>query len=163
MEREEVLELCRARGRPILDIGAGPLALIAARDYACRVTSIDLDQAVLERERKTVEAAGFENEIVFEREDALNLRYPDNSFDVVISYGALHHVPSNARERFASECCRVARERFCVAEYLPSAFPHENEFEAVDPAWLEATLSGLGHLIKHRGKEMVLFICSKNE
>ncbi len=47
MDRTEVLKLGRATNKSLLDVGAGPLAVIAARDFNCRVTTIDISARAL--------------------------------------------------------------------------------------------------------------------
>jgi ubiquinone/menaquinone biosynthesis C-methylase UbiE len=162
MEREEALEICMAHGKRILDIGAGPLAIIAAKEFDCFVTCIDVDQIVLKKLLREIGVEGLEDRIDLENADAAHLPFKDNSFDVVSSYGALHHTPVDRRESFIQETFRVAAERLCVLEYKRSAFPHEqHEFQAVDVDWLERRLGELGEVEKRIGKEMDLYICHK--
>lgn len=162
MEREEVLETCEARGKILLDIGAGPLAIIAACKYNCQVVNIDIDQELLLREREEAIRKGIAENIIFVRADATSLPFQNNSFDITISYGALHHVPVHRREAFILEVFRVTREKFCIAEYYRSTIPHdEAEFTPVDLAWLESVLGSLGKIKVHHDSEMVLYICSK--
>lgn len=160
MEREELLEICEARGRFLLDIGAGPLAIIAASRYGCRVVNIDIDPEALMRERREIVERGMGENIIFLRADATDLPFIDASFDIVISYGALHHTPVERRERFIQEAFRVTGEKLCIAEYHRRAFPHdETEFKPVDPSWLEPRLCRLGRIERRSGEEMDVYIC----
>jgi len=162
MERGEMLEICRAHGKSILDIGVGPLAIIAAKDFDCRVSCIDKDRSALESELENVKTEGLEEMISFQLANAADLPYINSSFDMVISYGALHHTPIEKRERFLLESYRVAAESLCIVEYRRSTFPHdESEFRMVDVDWLERELRGLGRIEKHCGKEMDAYACFK--
>ncbi|RLI93232.1 MAG: hypothetical protein DRO89_00605, partial [Candidatus Altiarchaeales archaeon] len=89
--RTEVLEKGRVRNKTLLDIGAGPLGIIAARDFNCKVVSIDISEEKLREVKKEALREGIKG-IRFELEDATNLSYKDNKFDVVVSYGVLHHI-----------------------------------------------------------------------
>lgn len=42
--------------------------------------------------------------------DATNLKFPDNSYDIVVSMDMLEHLPKEKRQRAISEMLRVARE-----------------------------------------------------
>ena len=91
IKREEILKHSGLRGKHILDIGAGPLSIIAARDFNCRVTNIDISESALRDAKRDAESEGVADRITYELGDATSLRYADASFDAVISYGALHH------------------------------------------------------------------------
>lgn len=78
--RTDVLAKSRIRNNTILDIGAGPLATIAARDFNCKVTSIDISEEKLDLAKKDALKEGVGN-IKFEQEDATNLSYEDNTFE----------------------------------------------------------------------------------
>ena len=164
MERDEVLRLGEVSGKRVLDVGVGPLALIAARDFKCEVTTIDTSASALESARREAVNVGLADHIQFDQQDAADLSYPDDSFEVAISYGALHHVPVHRRERFLRELLRVARERVVIAEYTRAAFQSvhpKGEYEAVDLAWLEEYLGGLGETVRHPGERMNVYVCRK--
>ena len=92
IERAEILKRWEIRNKIVLDIGAGPLAIIAARDFNCTVTNIDISEDAFSDVKRDAEREGVTDRITFERVDATSLSYPDDCFDVVISYGALHHI-----------------------------------------------------------------------
>jgi ubiquinone/menaquinone biosynthesis C-methylase UbiE len=85
-----------SRGQRVLEVGVGMGA-----DYlewlkaGAHATGVDLSSASLERARRRCVAAGFAPDLQIA--DAENLPFPDNSFDVVYSYGVLHHSPDTAR------------------------------------------------------------------
>ena len=91
-----------ARGKNVLEIGVGMGA-----DYlewlkaGAQATGVDLSPASIERARLRCELAGYKADVHVA--DAENLPFPDNSFDVVYSYGVMHHSPDTAR------CIREAR------------------------------------------------------
>ncbi len=96
----------------ILDIatGTGELALEIMRTAEkngkkVKMTAMDLNENMLEVARGKF---GNGNQIRIERGDAMNLRYPDNTFDVVTSAFALRNVDS--LERFSSEARRVLKK-----------------------------------------------------
>ena len=164
MEREEVLRICEVRGKTLLDIGAGPLSTIAGKEFNCTVTCIDIEENALKMQRREVRNEGLEGRISLELADASDLPHSDNSFDVVISYGALHHTPLERRERFLLESFRAATDRLCIVEYREDTFPHdEKEFRRVDLDWLECRLSGMGRTEKQCGKDMDAYICFKEK
>ena len=162
-DRTRVLQIGEARDKTLLDIGVGPLAIIAARDFNCRVTNIDTSAEALKNARKEVSKANA-GRIDFEREDATHLSYRDDSFDIVISYGALHHTPLDKRQKFIREAYRVAREKIIIAEFTDAGFPHsEDEYAKVNLGWLERGLASLGRTEKFTVGQMNVYVCFKQQ
>ena len=88
----EFAQFATSRNLRVLEIGVGMGA-----DYlqwlraGAIATGVDLSSASLERARRRCEAAGLQPDLRLA--DAEHLPFPDNSFDVVYSYGVMHHSP----------------------------------------------------------------------
>ena len=85
-----------ARGLRVLEIGVG-----IGADYerwlkaGAIATGIDLSAVSLEHARRRCELAGLATDLHLA--DAENLPFASNSFDVVYSYGVMHHDPNPAK------------------------------------------------------------------
>jgi ubiquinone/menaquinone biosynthesis C-methylase UbiE len=83
-----------SRGK-ILDAGCGfggTLLVLAKNFPETQCVGIDMSDTLLDLARQKAAAEGLEERVRFEKGDVLNLPYPDDSFDVVISTNVLHHV-----------------------------------------------------------------------
>ena len=86
----------RYAGRDVLEIGVG-----GGADYVkflragAKVTGIDLTEAAVNFVRARLEGLGLEGDVRVA--DAENLPFPDAAFDLVYSYGVLHHSPDTGR------------------------------------------------------------------
>jgi SAM-dependent methyltransferase len=91
-----------SRGLKVLEIGVGMGA-----DYlewlkaGTQATGVDLSPASIERARLRCELAGYKPDL--QVADSENLPFLADSFDVVYSYGVMHHSPDTA------QCIREAR------------------------------------------------------
>jgi len=91
-----------ARGLKVLEIGVG-----MGSDYlewlkaGAQATGVDLSAISVEQARRRCEMAGYGCDLRVA--DAENLAFPDNSFDVIYSYGVMHHSPDTPK------CIREAR------------------------------------------------------
>ncbi len=94
------------RGRKILDVGCGPgwIAVQYAKGGA-DVCAIDLTLRAVELTKAFLRLRGL-NATVSEG-NAERLQFADNSFDLVVSSGALHHTPDTPRA--IRECHRVLK------------------------------------------------------
>ncbi len=96
----------KAAGLRVLEIGAGMGA-----DYlewlraGAQAVGVDLSATSLERARKRCELAGYQPDLRVA--DAEQLPFPDNTFDLVYSYGVMHHSPDTPR--CVREAWRVLR------------------------------------------------------
>ena len=163
IERAEILTRWDVRNKHVLDIGAGPLAIIAARDFNCVVTNIDISEDALITAKRDAEKEGLVGQITFEHGDATALSYPNRSFDVVISYGVLHHVALSRRMMFLQEVCRVAKEMVIVVELNMEGFEKihaGSSFTAVDLNWLERALKAFGDIDTYIGTLMNVYTLS---
>ena len=111
-----------AAGKRVLEIGVG-----MGPDYlewlkaGARATGIDLSRASLERARRRCEMAGYSPDL--QEADAEHLPFPENTFDIVYSYGVMHHSPDTAQ--CIREARRVLRTGRRSARYdLPPSFAH---------------------------------------
>ena len=102
----EFAQFGSARDQKVLEIGVGMGA-----DYlewlkaGARATGIDMSAVSIERARRRCEAAGFVPDLRVA--DAEHLPFADESFDVVYSYGVMHHSPDT--ERCLRETGRVLK------------------------------------------------------
>ncbi|MGW7682894.1 methyltransferase domain-containing protein [Kribbella sp. NPDC054772] len=90
---EEILTRLPRRGR-VLDLGCGsgvPVALVLA-EAGHEVTGVDISEVQVSRARARVPAA------TFIQADATKLNFPAASFDAVLSFYALIHVPLDEQE-----------------------------------------------------------------
>jgi ubiquinone/menaquinone biosynthesis C-methylase UbiE len=102
----ELFESTDGRQHRLLEIGCGigvDSIQLARRGF--HVTAIDLTENALEVARQFASDRGAE--IDFQVGNAEQLEFPDASFDVVYSFGVLHHTPDI--ERSVSEVHRVLR------------------------------------------------------
>lgn len=85
-----VAQFTRHHGKKILEVGvgAGTDHLQWARAGA-RCFGVDLTQAAIDTTKARFAMYGFESEL--QRLDAETLPFPDNTFDVVYSWGVIHH------------------------------------------------------------------------
>jgi len=94
-------QFSRARGLRVLEVGVGMGA-----DYlewlkaGASVTGVDLSTASIERAHQRCQQAGYQPDLRVA--DAEQLPFPDNSFDIVYSYGVMHHSPNT------DQCVREA-------------------------------------------------------
>lgn len=163
-KRVEALEKGRVKNKTLLDIGVGSLSIIAARDFNCKVTNIDVSKQALEDAEK--EARKEKLNIKFEFADATDLPYKNNTFDIVICYGALHHIDLNKRINFVHETYRVAREKLIITAYNKIGFNQihsENSYKSVNLDWLEKELNILGSVEKYFYKLLNIYICHKED
>ena len=164
LDRAEILRMAGLKNKSLLDIGTGPLSIIAARDFNCQVTNIDISAEALREAEMEVKREGLEHKISISKEDAANLPYRDSAFHTVISYGALHHNPPGTREKVIREACRVAEEQVIIAELTEAGFNQlhgSGDFVAVDLNWLERILNSLGKVERYSSETMSVYICKK--
>lgn len=98
----EFADFSAAQGKRVLEIGVGMGA-----DYlqwlkaGAIATGVDLSSASIERARRRCQLSGYIPDLRVA--DAENLPFAENSFDLVYSYGVMHHSPETPR------CLREAR------------------------------------------------------
>jgi SAM-dependent methyltransferase len=107
-------------GKDVLEVGCGmgTHASLLAKAGA-RLTAIDLTERAVGITSQRFELFNLEGRI--ERGDAERLRFPNDSFDMVWSWGVIHH--SSSMESCLSEMTRVLRPRgrlFLMVYYRPS-------------------------------------------
>ncbi|MBL1210194.1 methyltransferase domain-containing protein [Geminocystis sp. GBBB08] len=94
------------RGTTVLDVGCGigGSTRILAKDYGFEATGITISPKQVQRDTELTPA---DVPAKFQVDNALNLSFPDNSFDVVWSIEAGPHMPDKAK--YAQEMMRVLK------------------------------------------------------
>src|SRR5262249_3141455 len=119
-----VARLGPGRGRRALDLGCGEgrhTILLAGRGYD--VTALDLEPLALRRAKACAGRAGVAARFVLG--NALALRFPAASFDLVLDYGCFHHVVTRDWRRYCREVARVIRPRgHLVLSVFSTKFKH---------------------------------------
>jgi ubiquinone/menaquinone biosynthesis C-methylase UbiE len=125
-------------GARILDVagGTGQLGRHLAEDGATAVI-VDLTDAMLAAGLVSVQAEG-RDDIVFVRGDAIDLPFPEEQFDVVVSRFALHHMDDPAAA--IAEMARVCRPGGSVTLIdMVAGGPRHDELERLrDPSHTRA-------------------------
>ena len=101
-------ELEAPAGATFLDAGCGSCAhtvRLARRGF--NVRAVDFSESALEMARAHLKEAGLGGRIALQREDLTRLSFPDASFDYVLCWGVLMHVPDVGRA--VAELSRVLR------------------------------------------------------
>jgi ubiquinone/menaquinone biosynthesis C-methylase UbiE len=102
----EVARFERGRGARLLEIGVGAgVDHVHWAQAGAVCHGVDLTDAAIEATRKHLALYGLTSQL--ERVDAESLPYPDNSFDIVYSWGVIHH--SEHPQRIVDEIHRVLR------------------------------------------------------
>ena len=113
----EALDLDRAGGvARVLDVasGTGDLAMAVARRYpAATVMGVDSSREMTAIGRNKVARSGFGDRVELREGDALNLAFPDRSFDAVTIGFGIRNIPD--RRRALTEMARVVRPGGAVA------------------------------------------------
>lgn len=92
----------------VLDLccGNGADSIYLAKTCGAEVVGCDISDVSISNCRALAEREGVAAKTRFDLQDAEKMSYPDNSFDVVTEYGALHHVDL---QRVYAEIARVLR------------------------------------------------------
>lgn len=93
-------------GMDLLEVGCGSgIAVQLFAEAGANVTAVDLTSWAVGTTRARLEAFGLEGEV--READGENLPFPDMSFDLVFSWGVIHHTSDT--ERALAELVRVCR------------------------------------------------------
>ena len=125
-------------GAKILEVGAGTGTSFPAYPTHCEVTGIDLAPDMLSRARQKILDNSWTHINVLEM-NALDLEFPDNSFDYVMAFHVVTVVPDPIR--MISEAKRVCKPggRIVIVNHFTSEFPLVGSLtQALDPLtrWL---------------------------
>ena len=157
-----IIELCGLNPADVvLDVACG--SGIVARSFARiaqRVTGIDITPAMLDEARRLADLQGLTN-TEWREGDVADLPWPDESFSLVVSRYAFHHVLNPTR--VLQEMVRVCRKSGRVA-LVDAVLPKEqleayNAFEKLlDPSHASAlSFDALDHLLETSGLEDLQF------
>lgn len=107
----------------VLDVGCaagGIYRVIRGINPKIRYTGIDVSEEMIKAAKTTFP------DVEFIRTSGKKLDFPDNSFDLVLELGVMHHVLDY--QNFIRECFRVCRS-YCLLD-LPRLLPMEYKFDA---------------------------------
>jgi len=125
-------------GAKVLEVGAGTGTSFPAYPTHCQVTGIDLAPDMLARAQRKIRENGWTHLTVIEM-NALELEFPDNSFDYVMAFHVVTVVPDPVR--MIAEAKRVCKPggKIVIVNHFTSDFPLLGTLtEALDPVtrWL---------------------------
>jgi phosphatidylethanolamine/phosphatidyl-N-methylethanolamine N-methyltransferase len=125
-------------GAKVLEVGAGTGTSFPAYPAHCEVTGIDLAPDMLARARQKIKENGWTHLQVLEM-NALNLEFPDNTFDYVMAFHVVTVVPDPIR--MVEEAKRVCKPggKIVIVNHFTSDVPVLGPLtEALDPItrWL---------------------------
>jgi len=128
--------------KKILDIGCGFgwCELNFLKRKASHITCTEISDHDLETIRKYVKNPKVKTVVA----SALDLPFPDNSFDTVVSWEVIEHIPVNTEDKMFTEIFRVLKPGGVF--YLSTPFSHFLS-KLFDPAWW---LIGHRHYSKER-------------
>jgi ubiquinone/menaquinone biosynthesis C-methylase UbiE len=152
-KQSEVLrETLDLKGATALDVGCGDGSLVRlmTREGA-EVTGLEIDDGKLDRAR-AAEPAGEESYRVGRGEA---LPFEAGTFDLVVFFNSLHHVPVSAHDEALSEAARVLKPagRLCVVEPLAEGAL----FELMRPVDDETEVRAAAYRALHRAVDIGLF------
>jgi SAM-dependent methyltransferase len=117
------------RGRDVLDVGCGAGWLVRRlRGAGARAVGVDPLGAALERARAEDPDGGAGRYL---EAGAQTLPFADDSFDLVVFFNSLHHVPPESLDRGLAEAIRVLRRGGVV--YVQEPLPRGEFFELMLP------------------------------
>jgi ubiquinone/menaquinone biosynthesis C-methylase UbiE len=96
-------------GQRVLDVGCGiggPSRYLAAT-FGCQVTGIDLTAEYIEIAAMLAQRVGLSDKVTYQQGDALDLPFPDSTFDLVWSQNAAMNIEN--RKRLYDEIRRVVK------------------------------------------------------
>jgi ubiquinone/menaquinone biosynthesis C-methylase UbiE len=97
-----------ARGATLLDAGCGSCAhSVRLARRGLNVHAVDFSESALSMGRQYVASKGLDDRITLTRESLLNFSFADQSFDHVLCWGVLMHIPEV--EQGVSELARVVK------------------------------------------------------
>ncbi len=120
--RQVIRSLDIPRGAKVLEVGAGTGTSFPAYPPHCEVTGIDLAPDMLARAQGKILENGWTHLKVLEM-DALQLKFPDDSFDYVMAFHVVTVVPDPVR--MIEEAKRVCRPggKIVIVNHFTSDFP----------------------------------------
>ena len=130
--RKAIRQLAPYRPQTMLDIatGTGDFAILAAKMLQPQqLIGADISEGMMEIGRQKVKKAALDNIISFERQDCLNLSYPDNTFDAVTAAFGIRNFAD--LDCGLSEMCRVLKKggHLSIVELTtPVSFPMKQLF-----------------------------------
>jgi ubiquinone/menaquinone biosynthesis C-methylase UbiE len=113
-------EAAPAGDERVLDLGAGTgLLTLALAPHVASVTALDISAAMLDRLDAHAMTEGVTN-VELVTADMRSLPFDDETFDLVVSNYAFHHLADSAKELAASEARRVLRPggRFVLCDMM---------------------------------------------
>ena len=120
-------------GSKVLEVGAGTGTSFPAYPSHCEVTGVDLAPDMLARARQKIEENQWTHFKVLEM-NALDLKFPDNTFDYVMAFHVVTVVPDPVR--MIEEAMRVCKAggRIVIVNHFTSDVPVLGSFtQALDP------------------------------
>jgi len=153
--RDRMLERVNWKGNEqVLDIGTGRgLLMIAAAKHLKTGKSVgidiwsgkDLSGNAMDKTIRNAELEGVRDRVDVQDGDATAMKFPDNSFDVILSNACIHNIPGKAAR--AQACREIARVLKPGGIALISDFIHTGHYvEAFRAAGTEASRTGFNFL-----------------
>ncbi|MBQ7179883.1 MAG: bifunctional demethylmenaquinone methyltransferase/2-methoxy-6-polyprenyl-1,4-benzoquinol methylase UbiE [Bacteroidaceae bacterium] len=150
--RKAIDELGQYRPQCILDIatGTGDFAILSAQRLSPqRLVGADISEGMMEVGRKKVAELGLQDVISFQREDCMNLSFPEGTFDAVTSaYGVRNFQDLETGLREMYRVLRDGGHLLIVELTTPPRFPMRQLFWLYSRVFMPA----VGWLISHNDK-----------
>ena len=125
-------------GAEVLEVGAGTGTSFPAYPSHCEVTGIDLAPDMLSRAQRKIRDNGWTHLKVLEM-NALDLEFPDDTFDYVMAFHVVTVVPDPVRMIAEAQCVCKPGGNIVIVNHFTSDFPLLGSLtEALDPLtrWL---------------------------
>ena len=121
-------QFTRWQGKKVLEVGCGcGTDLLQFARAGAEVYGIDLSQHSVELTKRRLELYGLRDEVT--QGDSEDLPFPDNYFDLVYSWGVIHHAPHPSK--VVAEIYRVLKPGGCIKAMV---------YHRYSPVWLRQWL-----------------------